>query len=280
MRIGSFVKIDRDLAAALGAEAVDVTNAGRYRAADGREVDISAAISAAVDSTVCYPPEQRVDVPSPRFSETRFSVENDDTLSAARRLVAAGHRVAALNFASAKNPGGGFLNGARAQEEALCRSSALYACLVGREMYAWHRARRDALYGHWVIYSPDVPVFRGPDHALLAEPFAVSFLTSPAVNAKVVLERDPGRGDEITHVMRERVHRVLAVAAAPGHDTLVLGAWGCGAFGNAPEVVAELFREALDGDFRGQFATVVFAVLDEWSDRRNIGPFERRCGNR
>jgi uncharacterized protein (TIGR02452 family) len=72
------------------------------------------------------------------------------------------------------------------------------------------------------------------------------------------------------------VHRVLAVAAMHGHDTLVLGAWGCGAFGNDPEMVAELFREALAGDLRGQFGTATFAVLDEWPDRRNIGPFERR----
>jgi uncharacterized protein (TIGR02452 family) len=192
----------------------------------------------------------------------------------------AGHRVAALNFASATHPGGGFLNGALAQEEALCRSSALYACLEGREMYAWHLAHHDPLYGHWVLYSPDVPVFRGRDHKLLEEPFKLSFLTSPAVNAKRVIERDAARSDEISRIMGERIHRVLAVASMHGHDTLVLGAWGCGAFGNDPEVIAGLFRTALEGTFRGQFERVTFAVLDEWSDRRNIGPFERQFSAR
>lgn len=77
--------------------------------------------------------------------------------------------VAALNFASATHPGGGFLSGARAQEESIARSSGLFACLEGREMYSWHRSRLDAMYSDWIIYSPDVPVFRTDDGELLEE---------------------------------------------------------------------------------------------------------------
>src|SRR5207253_843688 len=100
----------------------------------------------------------------------------ETTLASARRLVAAGQRPAALNFASAKHPGGGFLNGALAQEESLARSSALYACLVGNPMYTFHQAQSDALYTDYAIYSPDVPVFRGDDGALLPEPYLCSFI--------------------------------------------------------------------------------------------------------
>jgi uncharacterized protein (TIGR02452 family) len=272
----SLVKIGRGFAITLGNEAVAIARAGHYRGADGRAVHIQKAVQSARNGTVSYPPHQQLTLPPARFAETRFEVENDVTLSVAGRLVKAGHRVAALNFASATDPGGGFLDGACAQEESLCRSSALYECIKDSEMYAWHHAHPDPLYGHWVLYSPDVPVFRGCDHKLLEEPFNVSFLTSPAVMAKEVIRYDASRRHEIASAMGERIHRVLTVAAMHGHHTLVLGAWGCGAFGNDPEVIAELFHAALDGAFRGQFEMVIFGVLDEWSDRRNIGTFERR----
>ena len=71
------------------------------------------------------------------------------------------------------------------------------------------------------------------------------------------------------------VQRVLAIAAMHQHDALVLGAWGCGVFGNDTEEVAGLFKDALDGPFRGVFAEVVFAVLDATPEQRFIGPFHR-----
>ncbi len=75
--------------------------------------------------------------------------------------------------------------------------------------------------------------------------------------------------------MEERVIRVLAIAAAHGHAALVLGAWGCGVFGNDPDEVAGLFRDALDGPFRGAFTRVVFAILDYAAGEPMIGPFRR-----
>src|SRR5262249_43635470 len=193
----------------------------------------------------------------------------------ARRLVEEGRNVVALNFASATHPGGGFLTGSRAQEESLARSSGLYACLAGQPMYAFHQGRRDPLYTSYALYSPDVPVFRTDDGTLLEEPWRCSFITAAAVNAKAVLQRYPSRRPEIRQAMHERVHKVLAIAAVHGHDTLVLGAWGCGAFGNDAEEVAELFREALAERFLGVFATVVFAVTDWSRERHFIGPFVR-----
>jgi uncharacterized protein (TIGR02452 family) len=80
--------------------------------------------------------------------------------------------------------------------------------------------------------------------------------------------------------MAGRIDRVLRIAAAHGHDAVVLGAWGCGVFGNDPRDVAGLFRQALDGPFAGVFARVVFAVTDWSPERRFIGPFERAFGGR
>lgn len=262
----------------LGLETVALLERGHYEV-EGARVDIEEPLAAAVAGTVEHTcrdaaPAFRVEVPR----ETRIEVRNEGCLSAAASLHAAGHRVAVLNFASAKNPGGGFLSGARAQEESLAMSSGLYACLLGREMYEHHRPTRGGMYTAWVIYSPRVPVIRDEAGALLRDPFEVSFLTSPAPNAGVVLERDPSRRPEITEAMRERIDKVLAVAAHHGHDALVLGAWGCGVFRNDPTEVAGLFGEALEGRFAGAFARVVFAVLDSSEERRFIGPFERRFG--
>jgi uncharacterized protein (TIGR02452 family) len=204
---------------------------------------------------------------------TRIEVNNETTLEAAQRLTEAGQRVVALNFASAKHPGGGFLGGARAQEESLARSSGLYRCINGNAMYEYHRQQHDPMYSSYAIYSPDVPVIRTDEGDLLAAPFLCSFITAPAVNAGVVLQRRPSHRPHIRKEMRQRVERVLTIAALHEHKALVLGAWGCGVFGNDCQEVAELFHEALTGQFAGVFAHIIFAIVDRSTERRFIGPF-------
>lgn len=270
----------RSDAAAQGREAVAIVRAGGYTAPSGRRVDVSARVARAVAGTRDYPPEAPIGAPErpsvPRA--TRTSVVNGTTLAAARALAeAAADEPLVLNFASAKNPGGGFLGGARAQEESLARASALYACLETSAMYERHRALRDCMYTSYAIHSPHVPVFRDDaTSALLEEPYDCAFLTAPAPNAGVVLERDPSRAAEVRDVMAARVDRVLAIAALHDHRRLVLGAWGCGVFRNDPVHVAECFRRALDGAFAGVFDEVVFAVLDTSEERRFVRPFAER----
>ena len=74
-------------------------------------------------------------------------------------------------------------------------------------------------------------------------------------------------------LLRSRIHRVLHIANAMGYESLVLGAWGCGAFGNDPETTAADFKSALAGDFRYCFAEVAFAIADWSPERRFLGPF-------
>jgi uncharacterized protein (TIGR02452 family) len=255
-------------AAALGRSALEAASRGRYRTDDDREVDWKQAVDAAVAAKVSLPP----DAPLPlseqaRFAATRVTVTNETTLGAARRLTDEGLRPLALNFANGVEPGGGFLRGARAQEEALCRSSALVLTLCADPMYDAHR--RDAPHesSDWVILSENVPVFRSDDGRSLEPPWLLSFATCAAPFATDVGQ--PRSAD----LLRARIHRVLAVARAYGYDTLVLGAWGCGAFGNDPARTARDFRRALETEFDHAFREVSFAIADWSAERRFLGPF-------
>lgn len=269
------LKISRRTAAELGREAVTIVDQGGYRSPAGEWVDLRDQIARAREWTLAYPPDQLLPPTTTGRFATKISVVNDTTLAAARALQAQGRRVVALNFAAPTHPGGGFLTGARAQEQYLARSSALYACLVDQPMYPFHKAAYTPFASDYAIYSPDVPVFRGDDHRLLDEPYAISMVTCAAVQAARL---PPDSRDQIEMAMRSRIHRILTLGLAHGHDAYVLGAWGCGAYGNDGDMIAGLFREAIDGPFRGAFAGVTFAVTDWSEDLQMIGPFARRFG--
>ena len=267
--------INRSLAAKLGEETVQILHKGYFKAPSGKIVRIGYELKKAKEGTLGYAPKDDISPAVARFSRTNVRVLNLSTLEAAKMLVTEGHTPLALNFASAKNPGGGFLGGSRAQEEALCLSSGLYYCIKDHEMYQFHRQEIDAMYSDYAIYSPSVPVFRSFEGKLMENSFNCSFITCAAVNVKFVQERHPGRLSEIPSVMHERIRRVLAIAAVQEESTIVLGAWGCGAFRNKPEEISSSFKEVLNEDFRGVFSEIIFAILDSSAEKRFIGPFEK-----
>lgn len=262
------LRIPRHVAAELGRSAVKAAERGYYACKTGKKVNWSRYVHAARTARVSIPPDACL----PRgectsFPEMRVQVANQTTLAAARRLVNSGQKVIALNFANGISPGGGFMNGARAQEEVLCRSSALYETLAGDLMYKAHRKRRKPDSTDWAIYSPDVPVFRTDDGTALEEPWLLSFITCAAPYAPAIGRRRSGA------LLKRRIRRVLHIARAYGYPALVLGAWGCGAFGNDPYQVALDFRQALETKFHEAFSHVVFAVTDWSPERRFLGAF-------
>ncbi|MEU3403655.1 TIGR02452 family protein [Streptomyces sp. NPDC006670] len=244
-----------------------IVAAGGYRTRSGRWVSLAAGLAESKAGTRLYGPNQVIpDGESVRgIQRTVFEVTGESSTVAARRLaqVPGDGPVAVLNFASARNPGGGYGRGAKAQEEALCRASALYETLLeAPEYYEVHRAGRSTFYTDRVIHSPGVPVFRDDRGDLLETPFRAGFLTSPAPNAGTIRRQEPERAPEIPAALVRRAGRVLEVAALHGYRALVLGAWGCGVFRNDPAEVAEAFRTQLTTRFTGTFAQVAFAVLD------------------
>ena len=221
----------RSTRAQVGKETVEIAERGWYETPAGNRVDITAAMANCLQRTTLIRPEEldellRQTPPSPAGRTTTFEVANETTLSAAHHLIReTGYtRTLCLNFASAKNPGGGFLGGSQAQEESLARSSGLYSSL--QTQWTYYQANRGcdtALYTDHMILSPDVPVFRDDAGQLLEEPYGLSILTAPAVNAGAIRDNEPHRVSLIAATMAVRISKVLAIAARHDYEHLILG---------------------------------------------------------
>ncbi|MFD1989892.1 TIGR02452 family protein [Paenibacillus nicotianae] len=303
----------REIRSKWAQETLDILERGHYKVLSGKQINIQSEVEYTINHSVLYTPEKlptvkdkavakintllkdTTDIESPYTAESLQSEESslsDDercvskiivnpysTLKAVEQLTMRQRRdkVACLNFASARNPGGGFLGGSQAQEESLARSSSLYPSqLQMTEMYDYNRKQKSCLYSHYMIYSPEVTVFREDAGWLREQTYNVSIITAPAVNAGVVREREPEHVDQIGTVMLERIRYILAVAAEQGNEYLVLGAFGCGVFRNDPYEVATWFRQVLlEEKYAILFKQIVFAVYDRSKDQQVIQAFEK-----
>ena len=199
-----------------------------------------------------------------------FSVENIDSFECARRY----DNVLVMNFANARNPGGGFLKGAMAQEESLCRCSTLYKSISSKkasEMYRFNNTHYIKTESDYMLLSPNVCVFRDSKLNLLDRPYEVGVITVPAPNRKKSAAHVPI--NELRVEMVEKIRNMLRVAVKYGYRNLVLGAWGCGAFGNDTMDVAICFYMALiDEGFGKFFNNICFAILN---DEKKLNEFSQ-----
>lgn len=197
-------------------------------------------------------------------------VTGEDSYQAARSLKKQGASdVLVLNFANSISQGGGVRIGARAQEEDLCRTSTLYNSLISQEAFPFYDYNRkndkNESGSDTAIYSPHVFIIKDEKYHDIA-PVEVSVVTMAApIN-------EPGI--HAAEILDQRIYKLLCLAESIGHKKLVLGAWGCGAFGNDPQEVAELFRDNLKKF--DCFEEVVFAVrMVAGRDERNYQVFQK-----
>ena len=224
--------------------------------------------------------------------DTRIYAVNDDCLAYARRLVETDSDVCVLNMANRRNPGGGVLNGAGAQEEYLFRCTdyyrSLYQYIDYSGMYGIMRAPHsyplDRNYGG--IFSPSVTVFRGLEeegYPLLSQPWKVNMVAVPAVSNPrcISIEGVIRIAPDLISGVKNKMRTVLRIAAINGQKTLVLGALGCGAFRNPPLHTAELFKEVIgEPEFAGVFRRICFVIKEDHNSRGegNFKPFAQVFG--
>ncbi|ULL19623.1 TIGR02452 family protein [Paenibacillus sp. H1-7] len=277
---------NREIRSKMAKETLEILKQGCYINGAGEHIQIGNDVKGSVEHSMMYSPDMLSKIKQyalERIRQTQddalppLEVTNESTLHAAERLVVreGWEQTVCLNFASAKNPGGGFLGGSQAQEESLARSSALYPCISQmKEMYDYNKSIKTCLYSDYMIYSPKIPVFREDRGKLLLHPYPVSMITAPAVNAGVVQQREPHNVKNIEPVMLERVRFILAVAAFHNELSVILGAYGCGVFRNDPSDIAKMFKQVLiDERFASLFDKVVFAILDNSADKRVFKTF-------
>ncbi|HLM59574.1 MAG TPA: TIGR02452 family protein, partial [Pyrinomonadaceae bacterium] len=106
------------------------------------------------------------------------------------------------------------------------------------------------------------------DGSLIQAPYLVSILTSPAVNAGVIKQRETDKIHLIEPVNTERARKILWIANREKHKILILGAWGCGVFQNDPQMIARIFNELLKGEFANCFERVIMAIYDKTPTRK------------
>ena len=215
-----------------------------------------------------------------KVENTKIELRNEGTVDAVFRLSNGNQKnlsLGVLNFASAYNPGGGFESGAMAQEECLAYCSDLYKKQVDGawDYYEINRANRNPLYSDNMFMS-NVTFFRNGGFSLIGTPTMCNVLTCPAVNMGAIRDRSQKNLENAKKVMKDRMRKILYLFAYYDCKDIVLGAYGCGVFGNDPYDVAKFWYELLfDEDMKGYFNSITFSILDRPGRDSNIAVFKK-----
>lgn len=258
-------------------ETTAVIKNGYYTAPSGARVELPSLQPMLKGEECVHTQLPRTTVPV-LLEGTKVIVEQNDCLEATRRLVEKGYHPALLNFASGSHPGGGVEKGARAQEETICRRSTLSRSIFTfdrnfAERFGYNHKEGDNYplrsLNHSIIYSPAVTVFRkGRECQFMEKPYQCGVITCAALNLNgehsIKLTSDGRMSEDAKSITANKIRAIFRMGLRHGHDSLVLGAFGCGAFRNPPEEMAMLFRQILgEEEFRDRYRLVTFAIIED-----------------
>ena len=240
--------------------------------------DIHSAVRHTIDSTTIYPDDEEMEFKiEPRFQDTaEIVLTQKRSFQAAMDSIKVG-KTCVLNFASAHKPGGGVLKGSGAQEESLCRCSTLHPSLIfddaNDKYYTRNNDYLPPMGSDGIIYSPGIVILKTdesePKRLPESKRISVDVITCAAPDFRY----NDYNEDEFIPAMQRRIRRILQVAADHEVDNLILGAFGCGAFRNPPEIVASIFKEELE-PYMHSFRRIEFAIKG-FSTDPNYTAFEK-----
>ncbi|MCD7839317.1 MAG: TIGR02452 family protein [Erysipelotrichaceae bacterium] len=206
-----------------------------------------------------------------------FSCENIDALSLARNKYQEGDKELVLNLASATEPGGRSRKGASAQEENLCQRTSLLLSLESEEAkkyYEYNKSLKTKMGSNALMISPNVEVIKDQAFELLDEPFEISVMSCGAPMIRLGLEGMSQ--EEYKTLLYKRIQGMLLVAASQNYKHLILGAFGCGVYGNDAAIVSDIFYQVIqDLDCNQLFDSIDFAVLCSPEKDYNYKEFSR-----
>ena len=254
------------------ANTLEVVEAGGYVTTSGKEIRLPNDSSMMENSELYSGPTDFMEK-EPHFEkeDTVFDVINDDCMAVTEHLVREGYFPALLNLANGQRPGAGPVK-SNTQEEAILRRTNLFRSLYQFERIGLHygvpqRPERYPLDECWGgVYTPDVVLFREgvqDGYRLKEDPVSFAVITVAAVCDPELID-DTQMSERDAETTRCKIRTILRIGYQHSHDALVLGAFGCGAFGNPPSHMARLFRQVLDEEeFRHRFRKVVFAIIED-----------------
>ena len=284
MKIGNLQKM-------IYKETMEIVNNGSYTTEDGTKVTLP-NWKEMYENSVLYSDPIELDATKLATYDTEVRVENIDCLIAAHNLQLRGLNPVVLNLASPVNPGGGVIRGASAQEENLFRRSNLFKSMYQFAKYAeeYGLQHSDKQYpldnNHGGVYTPNAVVFRGTQakgYPLLKEPHIISFVAVAGISHPRLIGNELAPEEII--ITKNKIRTIFRIALKHGHDSIVLGALGCGAFCNPPAHIARLFHEVMEeAEFKNHFKMLLFAIIEDHNSRRrhnpdgNLIPFMREFG--
>lgn len=205
----------------------------------------------------------------PRY-ETEVKVIDKDCIYAAKDLIDRGFNPCMLNMASFSTPGGGVMKGSSAQEENIFRRSNIFKSLyqfhsIGENLGIEQREERYPLdYNFGGIYTPHVTIFKGGSdtrYTLLEEPFEVAVVSVSAVKNPTL--KNGKLEPWVIDTTKSKIRQIFDIALENGHDSLVLSAFGCGAYKTPPTEMAKLFKEVIESKkYKGAFKAIHFAIIN------------------
>ena len=242
------------------------------------------SIEQSIKLTKLYTEGYKFDLEKAKIKSKDFNIiiTADRTLEAVKKYYSSNYKnnkIGVLNFASAKHPGGGVWNGARSQEESICRASTLYSCLITEflkeNFYSYNIEKKSV--SERMVYIPDVLVFKSDDNVFsqtLDEKdwYNIDVISCAAHNQRAYKVKY----EELKKINYFKIKSIIECAVENNVDNLILGAFGCGAFGNEPQLVSETFKKILiDEEYYKYFENVHFAIFTALNETINLNEFNK-----